>query len=279
MADDTNAQNRLIVTRAEAKAAGSKRYFTGRPCRKGHLSERYVSKGTCSTCAQTLSAKRYSENRERFCAEQRARQAANPEAKRAYNAAYHATHREQIREQKRAWNADNREKRLSYFAAWRAANPERVRANNAAYLAANREERRAACAAYYAANRENLCAAKSVYYVANRETVRAYKAAWRAANPENILSRNRNRRALKKRAGGKHSAADILALFKLQRGKCAHPWCVKRLTSGYHVDHVIPLSRGGSNDRKNLALLCQPCNNQKWAHHPIDFAQRHGMLL
>lgn len=40
-----------IVTRMEAAKAGLNRYFTGKPCRYGHLSERYVLNGTCVECA------------------------------------------------------------------------------------------------------------------------------------------------------------------------------------------------------------------------------------
>ncbi|HHL8168072.1 hypothetical protein L1011_18085 [Escherichia coli] len=40
-----------IVTRMEAAKAGLNRYFTGKRCRHGHLSERYVLNGTCVECA------------------------------------------------------------------------------------------------------------------------------------------------------------------------------------------------------------------------------------
>jgi hypothetical protein len=40
-----------IITRAEAKARGLKRYFTGKPCRnKGHVAERLTSNGNCMEC-------------------------------------------------------------------------------------------------------------------------------------------------------------------------------------------------------------------------------------
>jgi hypothetical protein len=40
----------MIITRAEAKARGLKRYFTGKPCgSRGHVAERYIS-GACVTC-------------------------------------------------------------------------------------------------------------------------------------------------------------------------------------------------------------------------------------
>lgn len=40
-----------IITRDEAKASGLKRYFTGEPCKRGHVAERYVNNGQCCGCA------------------------------------------------------------------------------------------------------------------------------------------------------------------------------------------------------------------------------------
>jgi hypothetical protein len=39
-----------IVTLAEARAAGLKRYFTGKPCSRGHVVERQVSNQGCLQC-------------------------------------------------------------------------------------------------------------------------------------------------------------------------------------------------------------------------------------
>jgi hypothetical protein len=38
-----------LITRKEAQAAGLKKYFTGKPCKEGHVSERYVN-GGCIGC-------------------------------------------------------------------------------------------------------------------------------------------------------------------------------------------------------------------------------------
>lgn len=39
-----------IISRADAKARGLPRYFTGEPCRAGHVAERLVSGRTCVEC-------------------------------------------------------------------------------------------------------------------------------------------------------------------------------------------------------------------------------------
>jgi len=38
-------------------------------------------------------------------------------------------------------------------------------------------------------------------------------------------------------------------------------------TENLEIDHIKPLSRGGSNDLVNLQILCKPCNRKKWAHY------------
>jgi hypothetical protein len=39
-----------IISRQAAYAQGLRKFFTSEPCRKGHISERYVSNGACIAC-------------------------------------------------------------------------------------------------------------------------------------------------------------------------------------------------------------------------------------
>lgn len=39
-----------IISRKEAKALGLKRYFTGMPCKNGHVAERYMQPSNCVEC-------------------------------------------------------------------------------------------------------------------------------------------------------------------------------------------------------------------------------------
>lgn len=45
---------------------------------------------------------------------------------------------------------------------------------------------------------------------------------------------------------------------------CAKPLPAKKLT----VDHVVPVSRGGSNHRDNLRAACKPCNQKRANEDP-----------
>lgn len=69
--------------------------------------------------------------------------------------------------------------------------------------------------------------------------------------------------ARRRGAPGHISAATVRALFRRQRGCCA--CCGRSLYPAYHVDHVVPIARGGGNDASNLQLLCPRDNLRKGA--------------
>jgi len=52
VAEEKLPEDRPIVTLEEAKAAGLKRYFTGKSCPKGHVAERRVNGKACVECAK-----------------------------------------------------------------------------------------------------------------------------------------------------------------------------------------------------------------------------------
>jgi len=176
-----------------------------------------------------------------------------------------------------AWCAANPDKAKASCAAYYNANLEKIKARHADWIAANREKVKASHAAWCAANLEKGRAYSAAYYAANPEKVKANNAAWNAANPEAARAHRATHRARKRDAEGSHTRADIKALFALQKSKCACCWA--SIKGGYHVDHIMPLALGGSNDRGNLQLLCPTCNLCKGAKHPADYMQQRGHLL
>lgn len=51
----------------------------------------------------------------------------------------------------------------------------------------------------------------------------------------------------------------IKELFEKYKYKCN--LCNKE--KNLIIDHIVPLSKGGTNDFKNLQILCQECNQKK----------------
>ena len=65
-------------------------------------------------------------------------------------------------------------------------------------------------------------------------------------------------------ARGTYTAKDVRGLLAMQNFLCK--LCNKHLgITGYHVDHVVALARGGSNTVGNLQVLCPGCNLRKGA--------------
>lgn len=84
------------------------------------------------------------------------------------------------------------------------------------------------------------------------------------------------RLSLVQRLGRRWSADERARLRAAQGGKCKY--CGVRLQSAYmEVDHKVPLSRGGSNERRNLQLLCGPCNRRKGSATDSEFRRKYGL--
>jgi 5-methylcytosine-specific restriction endonuclease McrA len=163
-------------------------------------------------------------------------------------------------------------------AARYAADPEGVGASAAAWQKANPEKALAANLAWQKANPGKVRAKSLKWYHANKEKARAANAAWYKANPLASRRLRHNKRARKKANGGKLSPGISIKLLSLQRGKCAV--CKKSLKKvGFHLDHIVPLSRGGANADRNIQLTCPTCNIKKGGKDPIQFMQLMGYLL
>lgn len=196
----------------------------------------------------------------------------------ASNAAYKANNKAKIKSSAANYRANNKDIVDAASAAWKKKNPEKAKATQAAWYQANIEKAKAAISKWAKANRSRRAASMRRLRLKNPAKHLAANAAWYGANPEARKIKDQNRRARKIGSGGILSKDLSVRLFKLQRGKCAccHASLDKVVT---HMDHIMPLALDGENKDSNVQLLCQPCNQQKHAKHPIDFMQSRGFLL
>ncbi|HKY46136.1 MAG TPA: hypothetical protein VJM50_23800 [Pyrinomonadaceae bacterium] len=117
-----------IITRAEAKAHGFPRYFTGKPCKYGHVSERASANGCCLACNADRMACWRKENPDKAKAVLAKWSSANPLKVRAKNAQQYAKNRAARCASAREYHRKNPEIRRKNYAQWCARNPDKVRA-------------------------------------------------------------------------------------------------------------------------------------------------------
>ncbi len=77
-----------VISRDEAFEKGLRRYYTGIPCKKGHISERSVSTGGCVTCRSEWDKEWREKNKERMRENQRKWRARNPDKLKEYKEKY-----------------------------------------------------------------------------------------------------------------------------------------------------------------------------------------------
>jgi hypothetical protein len=107
------------------------------------------------------------------------------------------------------------------------------------------------------------------WYEANREHIRNYHRNYRRLKPEMRRAQTERRRSLKRNAEGNFSAQDITTKYEQQSGRCY--WCHKELNEKYHIDHYIPLSRGGTNYPSNIVIACVRCNTTRQDKLPSEW--------
>jgi len=96
--------------RAEAKAEGKTRYYTGRPCLHGHVAERQTSNGTCVVCLKERNLQWQKDNPDKVYLNQKSYLARNPEKRKLWMDKY---------------LQENGDKRRAYSRSWRLLNPDK----------------------------------------------------------------------------------------------------------------------------------------------------------
>lgn len=122
--------------RKEAIDKGLKRYFSGRPCSRGHIAERKVSSGNCCECVKLWRAENIDKvheeqrlwkinNRVKFRASVKASEAKKPEKYKKMHQEWQRNNPDKVGIRVRKWNAKNPEKMLAIKRQWRADNPDK----------------------------------------------------------------------------------------------------------------------------------------------------------
>ena len=114
---------------------------------------------------------------------------------------------------------------------------------------------------YRESHREELKEKSIEYYAKNKER---YDEYWKDVRKTEKFRtshaiREARRRANKAGNGGSFTIEEWIALCEKYDNKCLGCGNIDKMT----IDHVVPLSHGGSNSIDNIQPLCLYCNQSK----------------
>lgn len=207
----------------------------------------------------------------------------DPQAHKAYQAAYRAKHRAHRRELHTAWREKNRkawedyqaeyrkkhaEKKAADAAAWRKKYPERFRQSNEQWRLNNRDYllQKKKEWAHTRGKLPEFVAKRRAHYQANRETYCKKAAAYAKKNPHVPSAANARRRSrIALTIGFPEQIAEFMATVRNRKHVRCY-FCKERVAgSKVHFDHIVPLSKGGGHTISNLCAACPRCNLTKQA--------------
>lgn len=216
--------------------------FNDKPCKKCESTEK-DKRGYCVACAK------------------------------AYKKRYNASHKKEKAEYGKAWYRANKARRIEKDKEWRKKNPDKVRA----ILERFKKNHPGIVGAYSKKYREGhpeiTLAQHRRWMNANREKTRESARAYRKKYPIRRREQENTRRCRKMGNGGSYTEAEFVALCNAYGDKCL---CCGRGDVKLTADHVVPVTRGGSNNIENIQPLCRRCNSSKGARNTNDYRHKNG---
>lgn len=164
----------------------------------------------------------------------------NPTKIKEYRKDDYQKHSDRYKFKAKEWSENNPDWKKSSDKKWREENKEHKSLNDKIYRLFHRD----------------------------RDLHNAKARAYHAANPDKTREYNRRRRANKLEVGGNGISADDEKYLKsYTNGTCSY--CGRK--TKLQIDHVVALTKGGTDEFDNVAPACERCNKKKGNRSLIVF--------
>lgn len=113
---------------------------------------------------------------------------------------------------------------------------------------------------YYHRNQEECNQRSLEHWRNNKERHKERLQNWRKRNPDKTRAQKQNRRARVKGGGGSFTPQEWRNLCSKFDNRCV---CCGANNVVLAVDHIVPVSQGGTSNISNIQPLCKSCNSSK----------------
>ena len=130
---------------------------------------------------------------------------------------------------------------------------------------------------YYEKNKQKISERIKKYHIDNKERMELKQKIYKKTESAKISIKNTR---MKRRTIKKQGDVTSIQLSKLLEDAKSCYWCntsLKGLIA--HIDHYIPISKGGQHTLSNLVVSCPHCNHIKSSKDPYAFANSLGRLI
>ncbi len=164
-----------------------------------------------------------------------------------------------IREARLLYYKRHRAEAVAYTRQWYRKNRAHCLQRERKYRQRHRTHSRTYQREWYVRHRGEVLARVTDYAQKHPRKVREYKRRWEGRNEAHKRASTARRRARLRGAPGAFTQRQWRELCARHDHRCALCGRRRRLS----VDHIIPLSKSGSNFISNIQPLCLPCNLRK----------------
>jgi 5-methylcytosine-specific restriction endonuclease McrA len=217
----------------------------------------------------------YSKNREKLVLASRLWKKNNPERHRAYKKQWQRDHPES----QRRYRLENKEKIKSVRRIYVSKHKDHIRDLNRDWCKRNFELLKIRKRNWFLKNKTRLREMNiySIYRNRNHDRYKERETLWRKNNAEKVRMKSRASAAMRYAAGGYLSKETIDSVYSdniKKYGALTCALCLLSIQKGDDsLEHLTPLSRGGTNEYSNLAIAHRKCNSRKNKKTVNEFKQ------
>ena len=122
---------------------------------------------------------------------------------------------------------------------------------------------------YYQKNKNTLLRQNKEYRIKNKNRLSSYRKEFAKTEIGKAVQANTNHKRRIAIREGNVSSSEIL---KLKSSSFLCYWCLSLIKNErIHLDHFLPISKGGKHELSNLVISCPKCNQTKGSKMPHEF--------